>query len=355
MYQVLSIKSIIHNTSPIILAVVLYLLLYLLRLEQGGWEPKLDLFKTQRQILDQKLGQILPSPQAEILSGILLGQNKDLPANIKLALRDTSTLHIVVASGQNLSLVAGFALGFSGLLKRKNALILSLMVVIWYVLLTGLQVPIIRAAIMFTLASIAQFFGRQKEGICILIVTGGLMILVNPLWISDLSFQLSFMATFGVTVVAPILLRYLKSVPLLSQDLAVTLGAQLMVTPIIAQNFHQFSIVGLVTNLLILWTVPFIMILGAVTLIFSFLSLFLVQIVGFSASALLAYFVYIVKFFASMPFAWEYVGEQSWLVWVGYYLVLAGILMAISTRHCDPDIYREKQSSLETGQARLPR
>jgi len=52
-----------------------------------------------------------------------------------------------------------------------------------------------------------------------------------------------------------------------------------------------------------------------------------------------------------MPFAWEYVGEQSWLVWVGYYLVLAGILMAISTRHCDPDIYREKQSSLETGQA----
>ena len=103
---------------PIILAILLYILIYLLRWQQGGWDLKFDLFPQIRNGFDQKISQILPSPQAELLSGILLGQNKNLPGRLKLALRDTSTLHIVVASGQNLSMVAGFFLALSGFIKK---------------------------------------------------------------------------------------------------------------------------------------------------------------------------------------------------------------------------------------------
>lgn len=317
------------NKLPIILAIVLYLLIYFLRLQQNPWEIKIDLFKIQRQALDLKISQLLPSPQAELLSGILLGQNKNLPGKIKLALRDTSTLHIVVASGQNLSMVAGFFLSLAGIIKKKNAIILSIIVSLFYALLTGFQLPILRAAIMFGLASVAQFFGRQKDGIWILIVTAGLMLWVNPRWIVDLSFQLSFMATIGVIVVAPVLLKYSHSVPIVSQDLAVSLGAQIMVVPIIAQNFHQFSVVGILTNLFVLWTVSFIMILGTVMLIFSFISSILAQLISTAVSILLTYFIYVVQFFASQPFAWEYVGEQIWIVWVGYYMIVSGVLLAV--------------------------
>lgn len=318
------------NKLPIILAIVLYLLIYFLRLQQNPWEIKIDLFKIQRQALDLKISQLLPSPQAELLSGILLGSNKNLPGKIKLALRDTSTLHIVVASGQNLSMVAGFFLSLAGIIKKKNAIILSLMASLLYMLLTGFQLPILRAAIMFGLASVAQFFGRQKDGIWILIVTAGLMLWVNPHWAVDLSFQLSFMATIGVIVVAPVLLKYFHSVPIVSQDLAVSLGAQVMVAPIIAQNFHQFSVVGILTNLFVLWTVSFIMILGTVMLIFSFITSILAQLIATAVSVLLTYFIYVVQFFASQPFAWEYVGEQIWVVWVGYYMIITGILMGIN-------------------------
>lgn len=323
-------KKYLLGKLPIILAAVLYLLIYFLRLQQGGWDTPADLFGDQRQILDQKISKLLPSPQAEILSGILLGQNKNLPGRVRLALRDTSTLHIVVASGQNLSMVAGFFLGLSGMLKRKNAIILSFTAVLLYVLLTGFQIPILRAAIMFSLASLAQFFGRQRDEIWVLTVTGGVMLWVNPKWITDLSFQISFMATLGVIVIAPIILKYLHSIPIVAQDLAVSLGVQLVVTPIIAQNFHQFSIVGLLTNLAVLWTVSFMMILGTVMLIFSFISSILAQVVAIVTSVLITYFIYIVQFFSSLPFAWEYIGEQVWVVWVGYYLILAGVLMALS-------------------------
>jgi competence protein ComEC len=324
------ISKTLNKNLPLILAIVLYLLIYLLRFNQGSWEINLDLFKDQRQVLDQKIVSLLPSPQAELLSGILLGENKNLPSGLRLALRDTSTLHVVVASGQNLSMVAGFFLSLAGILKRKNAIILSTVAVVLYTTLTGFQIPILRAALMFGLAALAQIFGRQSDGIRVLILTGGFLLLIDPYLITNLSFQLSFMATLGVIWVSPIILERINLVPLISQDLAVSLGAQLMVTPIIAQNFHQFSLVGLISNLLILWTISFIMILGTIMVGLSFISTFLAQIVAMFTSSLLTYFIYIVEFFSSLPFAWEYVGEQIWIVWVGYYLVTGGVLVGLA-------------------------
>lgn len=311
------------NKLPIILSIILYLLIFALRYEQGGWDIRLDLFPQIRQSLDQRIAQMLPSPQAELLSGILLGQNKNLPGRLKLALRDTSTLHIVVASGQNLSMVAGFFLGFSGLIGRKKATFLGLLACIFYTLMSGMQLPILRAAIMFSFASLASFFGRERDGWWVLLITAGLMLLVNPSWITNLSFQLSFLATFGVIVVSPILLKFFSKIPIISQDLAVTLAAQMMVTPVIAQNFHQLSLVSLITNILVLWTISFIMILGS-------LMLLLGSIFALFTNILLTYFIYIVQFFASLSFAWEYIGEQIWIVWLGYYLILTAIMIILS-------------------------
>ena len=317
------------NKVVIVLSILIYLLVYLVRFNQGGWDVKVEIFKVFRSTLDKQVGVYLPSPHAELLSGIILGQNKDLPGELKLALRDTSTLHIVVASGQNLNMVAGFFLLLSGLIKRKLAIFLSFLAIIFYTLLTGAEVPILRAAAMVSLGFLAQVFGRERESIFIVIGVGALMLLINPNWITSLSFQLSFMATLGVVSVAPIILRRLESLPrFIGSDLAVSLGAQMMVLPIIASNFHQLSLVSIPANLMVLWTIPFIMIGGVIFLVVSWipaLGWFLAQVLN----ALLTYFIYIVQFFASLPFAWEYVGQFHWIVWVGYYLIVGGVLIAL--------------------------
>lgn len=315
---------------PLVLGLILYLLIFYVRYQQGGWEPKIEIFPQFRQTLDQRISRFLPSPQAELLSGILLGQNKNLPSDLKLSLRDTSTLHIVVASGQNLSMVGGLFLAMAGLIKRRNAVILSLLAVLFYTLLTGVQVPVLRAAIMFSLACLAQLSGRARDGVWVLIITIGLMLLFNPKWIISISFQLSALATFGVIVVAPIFLEWFKKIPIIGQDLAVSLAAQSMVAPVIAQNFHQVSLVGLITNLFILWTIPFIMIGGAIMLVLGMVLGLAGQIAGLGVNALLTYFIYIVQFFSSLSFAWEYVGEQVWVVWLGYYLVLTAVVLSLS-------------------------
>ncbi|MDP3973364.1 MAG: ComEC/Rec2 family competence protein [Candidatus Daviesbacteria bacterium] len=316
---------------PIILAIVLYLLIYFLRWQQGGWDIKLNLLVEERQALDQISQNLLPSPQAELLSGIVLGQKKELPPELRLALRDTSTLHIVVVSGQNLTLLAGLILRLSGLLSVRVAIGLTVLVIAGYTMLTGAELPVLRAAAMAGLSYLAQLTGRLADGFRVLLITAGGFLLVNPSWITDLSFQLSFLATFGVIVVAPMLSQRLNSWPVfLRENLTVTLSAQLMVTPIIAANFHQISLVGLATNLFVLWTTSYIMILGMITLLAGVLIPFIAQILAIGLNILLTYFIYVVRFFSILPFAWEYVGEQVWVVWVGYYLVVGGLLIAIN-------------------------
>lgn len=323
----------------VILAILLYALIYFLRLQQLGFEARnhansFDLFPNVRQVLDKQIQTFLPSPQAELLSGILLGSKKDLPGELKLALRDTATLHIVVVSGQNLTLVAGFVMLLAGIFRRKVVIILALSTIIFYTFLTGGQVPVLRAAIMAILAFGAQLLGRVRDGAWILIITAGLMLIYDPFWISDISFQLSFLATLGVVMVSPIILNYLKRLPdVIKTDLAVTVSSQLLVLPIIAYNFHQISLVSIITNLAVLWTIPIIMILGAINLIISLIYQPLASMVAVLVYIPLTYFIYMVKFFASLPFAWEYIGDFDWVVWIGYYFILAGGLFVLSLNY----------------------
>lgn len=314
---------------PLVLTLSLYLLIYFVRLNQGGWEINISLLKEQRQYLDKQIETFISSPKAELLSGIVLGEKKNIPGQLKLALRDTSTLHIVVVSGQNLTLLAALIMRLSGLITRKVSIGLTFLLLTGYTVLTGAEIPVLRAAFMVAAVFIAQILGRESDGTWILILIAGLFLLINPLWILDLSFQLSFLATIGVISVAPIFSSRLKSLPIfIRENISVTIGAQLMVLPVIAQNFHQISLVALPANLLILWTVPYIMIGGAALLMTSFIIQPFGVLIAFLLNILLTYFIYIVQFFSSFSWAWIYVGEYSWIVWVGYYMIIGGILMA---------------------------
>ncbi|MBI1783360.1 MAG: ComEC/Rec2 family competence protein, partial [Sphingobacteriales bacterium] len=276
------------------------------------------------------ISEILPQPQAPLLSGILLGEKSDLPGYFNNNLRKTSTIHIVVVSGQNLTLVSGFIMSLASILGRRKTLALSLLASLFYAVLTGLQVPVIRAALMVGFSSIAQFFGREKESPWILILTGLLMLIYNPNWLLSISFQLSILATVGVVIVAPELENRINFLPdIIKQDLIVSFCAQALTWPIIAANFHQFSLIGLLVIVLVLWTVSFIMMGGIVALSFGLISLTLGKIFGLFSGVLLTYFIYIVNFFGSLSFANIYFPKTSILVWIGYYLIVLALFLAL--------------------------
>lgn len=307
------------------------------RVENPELEEVVVYLEPMKEFLAKYPKEILDETQAGLLLGMVLGIKEDLPKEFQNALRRTSTIHIVVVSGQNLTMLAGFCMLLAPYFGRKKTLLISAFIVIFYSVLSGLQVPVIRASIMVLLSVIAQFFDRDGDSFWILLLTCLLMLNFQPLWIVSISFQLSVLATFGVIVVAPELLKRLNMFPdLIKQDLAVTLSAQALTWPIIALNFHQFSIIGLLVNILVLWTVLIIMVSGTFALLVSVFDPILGQIVAVVPDIFLTYFIYVVELF-NQRWASVYVPKISIFVYLGYYVLLLALFLALKRSNSDID------------------
>ncbi len=292
----------------------------------GSYEkPEPTFLQPFQSYLASLIDQILPYPQNKVLAGMLLGVDK-IPFGLKQQFKTTSTVHILVVSGQNLSILAGFLMTLAPFLGRKKTIFLSFLMIIFYSVLTGLGIPVIRAAIMATLVLAAQLFGKEGQSLWILGVTVIAMLLFNPNWLLSISFQLSVLATLGALIAPGLLDPYFQFVPsFIRQDVEVSLLVQLLILPIIGSNFGQLGLVGILANLFILWTVSLIMVLGILGVLGGLGSLVVGKVLGLGASVLISYMLVVISFFSSLPFAQVELPLTSLEVWIGYYLIIFAI------------------------------
>jgi competence protein ComEC len=234
----------------------------------------------------------LPEPQSSLLSGIVLGSKSNLPQDLYQALQKTGTMHIVVASGMNVTILASTMISFLLLfLSRRLAIILSCILIWFYVGLAGGGAPIVRAGFMGTLTFLALFLGREADAWRILGLTGFIMLFLDPRLLFDLGFQLSFMATFGIIFFNPLFNSWFKRIPtIIRNDLSQTLGAQIATLPIILLSFGGYAWVSPFVNLLIVSTLPVLMRLGLIGLV--------VPAILWLTYPLLTYIVKIVELFS---------------------------------------------------------
>ena len=208
----------------------------------------------------------LPEPHAALVAGISLGAKGSLPKDFWDNLTKTGTAHVVVASGMNVSLVASFLIGvLVTLMNRKKALILALMGIWIYTLISGFEAPIVRAAVMGSIAFSAQELGRVYFAWRALVITGLILLIIVPAWLTDLGFILSFVATASILLFQRKMEKFFAFVPrIVRGDFSTTTAAQIGVSPILFVTFGQFNILSPVINVLVLWTVPVVTILGIV-------------------------------------------------------------------------------------------
>jgi competence protein ComEC len=284
-----------------------------------------------RELIINTAQQSLPEPQASLLLGMMIGVKGSFPSSFYEALRATGTLHVVVVSGYNITvLINTVAKSLPFLSLRVRALVTAL-VIFLFVSLVGFDPPVVRAAIMGTIALLGTVLGRQKDALRILLITAGLMLIVNPSWLGNLSFQLSFLATLGLTIFYPLLDRYLpgKGMPL-REDLVTTLAAQTLVWPLIAYTFGQVSLLSPLVNTLVLWSVPIATILGLVTTALAVFASRVGYLIMLPVNLLLTYFARVVECFASLDIGFFEILPFSVLALLFYYVVLGGGLWFLS-------------------------
>jgi len=116
---------------------------------------------------------------------------------------------------------------------------------------------------MVSLIYLSNLLGRETDGGRVLMMTGLLMVFINPYLIFDISFQLSFMATAGLVWIQP-RLKNIQFVLFKNENFSSSIAAQLTTLPILVINFGQVNLFSPLINLAVLWTVPYILQFGLV-------------------------------------------------------------------------------------------
>ncbi|MDO8583253.1 MAG: ComEC/Rec2 family competence protein, partial [bacterium] len=292
--------------------------------------PKIEKVKSESDLLGKSLSAVnqlreklislfsrtLPSPSSSLLMGIIFGIKEQMPKDFTDNLRASGVFHVIAASGMNVTLIGGFiSTFFAFFLKRQIAIGLSIIGIIFYAILAGLEASIIRASIMGILVFSAQIMGRQTLAVNGLALAGFAMLLIDPSLISDIGFQLSFAATLGILFV----------------KLPSTIAAQIATLPILLANFGTYSIYSILVNGLVLWAVPILMTVGGIGALLGLILEPLGQLLIYLCYPLLLYFESIVNFFGKMggiiaiqSLAFEFVA--------GYYCFLASILVVLKKK-----------------------
>ena len=255
------------------------------------------------------LNCLLPEPQASLLNGILFGVKTTMPKDLYNALLITGTLHIIALSGVNISILTNLVARCTLFLGRKIGSMVSIFLIILFVLFVGPSPSIVRAAIMGSLSLLAVYFGKQSWGLLSLILASGTMLLLDYKLISNISFQLSFLATLGIILANRKLECQRQSgfigelIFWFKENLKLTLSAQIFTLPVIVYNFHRISLIAPVANLLIEWMIQPIMVLGLVTSLMGWLWQPLGIIPAWFTWVPLTYLVTVVEWLAKVPLA----------------------------------------------------
>lgn len=209
-----------------------------------------------------------PSVEGGILKALLIGDISDISQEVRNQYSRTGVNHILSISGFHIGIIAlalfqlwsAVARIFPSLLLRINfrrfALFVSIPLIVYYMFLSGAAPATARSVIMLCFLAVALLLEKETDPINTLCLAAFSLLLINPAYLYDISFQLSFISLWGLTILTPILARPLAGLSnRWTRNLflfAVASVAAVTVTLLpVAYYFQQCSLTGIISNFFI--------------------------------------------------------------------------------------------------------
>ncbi len=307
-------------------------------LERDAEHALVDALRGLRRWALGNIERALPEPEASLAAGMLLGRQRTMPAGLEEDLRRTGTTHLLVVSGQNIALLLGTAVGLlSAVVARRQAALIALALLPGYVVLTGAEPPVVRAAIMAVGIAIAALSGRRTPAWIYLLYALALMLALRPLLIRDVAFQLSATATAGVLLLAPPLRdRALARLGVAPSGLAtgfvegaaVAVGASLAVLPVQAAAFGTLPLLQAPANVVVAPLYEATVLVAVIAALFGWLAPVarFVEVAGVFAPAA---FVAAVEALAALPLSMVELRPPP-LAAAGWFALLGGLVWLLN-------------------------
>lgn len=306
----------------------------LIEIDQMGWFDKI-LVKSRaysEKVLDKWVG----ASDAPLIKAILLGDKSDLDVDVKRAFINTGAMHMLAVSGLHVGIIVmllGLMFKYLFAFRGKNTAFIIMILLLWfYAFLTGFSASVVRAVVMFTILILAQLLRRGYQPINSLSIAAFVVLLVDPLAIFDIGFQLSFLAMVGIFSVFPILENGFvfknKLLDIIWKGTAIGLAAQVFTIPISIYYFKQFPNYFFLSNLGIM-LFSGVMLALAIGLLMVGKIAFLSMPIGWLLAISCSLFVGFISYIEMIPGAVA-VGFNPTLSWVllMYVFVLAALYWA---------------------------
>ena len=234
--------------------------------------------KIRKQLLDTYRNSGLQETEFSLVAALVLGYDDEIDPELMNAYSHTGTLHVLSVSGLHVGIIyvlLGYMLSFFD--KKKKLIWLKVFLILgflwFFVLLSGFSAPAVRAALMFSLILTGKTLFKNVETANIVFVAAFASLCYNPYWLADAGFQLSYVAVLGIIYLYPYFYnRFTFSSGLADKIWAlcsVSIAAQLATLPITLYYFHQFPVLFLITNLVLIPVSTIVMYGGILVLLFS--------------------------------------------------------------------------------------
>ena len=288
-----------------------------------------DLVLKVRNWFSDRIKKLIPEPQVNLGMSYLLGMKTGLPDDLSENLRIVGLVHIVVASGAHLSILVEIAKKLFGRISRTTTLLFSILFILFFMAMVGWTPSILRAGIMSIMTLVTWYVGRRIAPFRMIVLVMAGTLLINPMFVINLGWLLSFASFGGIMILGPKLTKYFygeKKPGFLGETIVTTLSATLLTLPITLYYYGTVSLISVIANLLILPTLSFAMGLVFLTGIVSGLP-GVELVISFVSQKLLEYHIAVVEFFGSMSYFLIKIPEYQPAVFLIYIPVIVPFLI----------------------------
>jgi len=213
-------------------------------------------------------------PESSIMVAYFFGADDLIPRAWQDLYRRVGISHVIAISGMHIMIMAMLLQKFLFyfFLSKKSSQIITMIFLVSYVLMIGNQASALRALLMYVILTIGQMLYRSSHNFYTLLIVAVLTLFWQPLLLFyDLGWQLSFLAVAGLMFLTKYTQQIFFSTSTVAQTLAATLAAMIMTGPWLAYKFAGFSFLAPLANVLVIPAFDFLLSLGLISLLLSFL------------------------------------------------------------------------------------
>ena len=268
---------------------------------------------------------------ASLMKGLLLADRSEMNDDTKTEFVNAGVVHVLAVSGLNVEYVLLLCIILLGRLNIYSKSFLTILCLIFFLLITGLQASVFRAVLMSTIVIITYMTTRSTNVINSIAISAFILLAFYPFYIYDPGFQLSYAAVFSMAAIYPFFYKVIekiknKTIKMFTQLIALSLSAQIGTIPFTLYYFGKLSITSLAANLIVIPFIGLLVGVGIASLVFSYISPFIAGCYGIINSLFTKLLYFIVHVSGNENYSFIRVRNFSIYDSILFYLLLIALV-----------------------------